>query len=136
MKKNSGFTLVELMIVVAIVSILTLIAYPSYQSYVMKSKRSDAYSGLSQAVSDQEKFFSMNNTYRAQANPFAGTVTITSPEGYYNISVAIGASGTTFRATATAVAGGAQAGDTCNGFSVTNTGLKAVSSGTMAECWP
>ena len=57
-KSNSGFTLIELMVVVVIISILAGIAYPSYKNYTIKSKRSDAYSALTEAATDQEKFYS------------------------------------------------------------------------------
>jgi len=58
-----GFTLIELMITVAIVAILAAIALPSYQSYVMRSKRADAKSALLDLASREERHFSINNQY-------------------------------------------------------------------------
>lgn len=85
-KKSAGFTLVELMIVVAIIGIIAAIAYPSYQDQVRKAKRSDGQSKVMDAMARQERFYSENNTY---------TVTMTdlgyaadpadSDEGHYKI---------------------------------------------------
>ncbi|HHJ80720.1 MAG TPA: prepilin-type N-terminal cleavage/methylation domain-containing protein [Candidatus Tenderia electrophaga] len=64
-KKSTGFTLVELMIVVAIIGIIAAIAYPSYQDQVRKSKRTDGHSKVMDAMARQERYFSENNTYTA-----------------------------------------------------------------------
>lgn len=61
--KSAGFTLLELMIVVAIVGIIAAVAYPSYQDQVRKSKRADGHSKILDAMARQERFFSENNTY-------------------------------------------------------------------------
>ena len=55
MKINRGFTLVELMIVVAIVAILAAIGYPSYQNSVQKSRRADGRAALQEAAARQER---------------------------------------------------------------------------------
>ena len=57
MKKQNGFTLIELMIVVAIIGVLSAIAYPSYQSYMKKSARADAKVGLTKLADKQERFY-------------------------------------------------------------------------------
>ena len=62
-----GFTLIELMITVAIVAILAAVALPSYQSYVMRSKRADAKNALLDLASRQERYFSINNAYTGDA---------------------------------------------------------------------
>jgi type IV pilus assembly protein PilE len=62
-----GFTLIELMITVAIVAILAAVALPSYQSYVMRSKRADAKNALLDLASRQERYFSINNAYTNDA---------------------------------------------------------------------
>ena len=61
--RQSGFTLIELMIVVAIVGILAAISYPSYQSYVERTGRSDGIAKLSEVMQAQERFYSQNQTY-------------------------------------------------------------------------
>lgn len=62
-RQQGGFTLIELMIVVAIIGFLAAIAYPSYNAYVTKSMRSVGQSALTQVASRQEQFFIDNKTY-------------------------------------------------------------------------
>lgn len=69
-KRPSGFTLIELMIVVAIIGIIAAVAYPSYQDYVKQTRRSDAQIALTQAANQQERFFTECNAY---ASSLAGT---------------------------------------------------------------
>jgi len=63
MKRQSGFTLLELMIVVVVISILAAIAVPSYTQYVTRSRLTDAFSSLASAQSSAEQFWSNNRTY-------------------------------------------------------------------------
>lgn len=60
---TQGFTLIELMIVVAIVGILAAIAYPSYTEYVRRAARADAQGALTSLAAAMERWFSDNNTY-------------------------------------------------------------------------
>jgi type IV pilus assembly protein PilE len=62
-RKTYGFTLIELMITVAIVGILAAIAYPSYLDQVRKSRRADAQSALLQAANRQERLYTTQYTY-------------------------------------------------------------------------
>lgn len=73
MKKNSGFTLIELMIVVAIVAILAAVGVPSYQQYVIKTKRTDCQGNLVNFSLAMERFFVANNTYDGAATGPATT---------------------------------------------------------------
>jgi type IV pilus assembly protein PilE len=62
---NRGFTLIEVMIVVAIVAILATVAYPSYQESIRKAKRAEGRAALMQLMQQQERFYSQNNRYVA-----------------------------------------------------------------------
>jgi type IV pilus assembly protein PilE len=66
-KSTTGFTLVELMVVVAIIALLASIAYPGYQSQVRKTRRADAEGALSSFASAMERYYTENNTYLGAA---------------------------------------------------------------------
>ena len=98
-KLQTGFTLVELIIVVAIISILASIAIPAYNGYIETSKRSDAQASLMALAIAQEKYRATNPTYTTVIGDLNG-VSSASESGYYTLAVTA-ASGATFTATAT-----------------------------------
>ncbi len=109
---RNGFTLVELMVVVAIIGILSGIAYPSYTSYVMEARRGEAVAELARLQMEQEKWRASNTTYANTAQ--LGSPTLT----YYTLAVT---ANTAASYTLTATATGAQTGDTgCTTLTVTN----------------
>ena len=75
-RSNTGFTLIELMIVVAIVAIIAAVALPSYQDYVLRGKITEATSGLSELRLRAEKRFADNRSYE-------GTSTVVSGARYF-----------------------------------------------------
>jgi prepilin-type N-terminal cleavage/methylation domain-containing protein len=68
-QRNKGFTLIELMVTVAIVAMLVAIAYPSYRNYVIRGQLTNATNGLSAVSANMERYFQDNRTYVA-ANGF------------------------------------------------------------------
>lgn len=132
MKQHHGFTLIELMVTVAIIAVLAMIALPAYQSYILKSRRIDAKNALVALQLAQEKYRGNNATY-AQAIADLGIET-TSPQGYYTIAIkASSAPDTTYEASATAKTTGPQATDNgCLSLSVTQAGFVVDST---AACW-
>lgn len=121
--RNSwGFTLIELMITVAIVGILATIAYPSYRQQVLKSNRIDAKVALMQNSQNLEKYFTVNGTYM-------GFTASPSDHGYYTISLP---TLTPSQYIIKAVATGSQISDTsCATFTIDQTGAKTPTAG----CW-
>jgi len=71
---NTGFTLIEVMIVVAIIGILASIAYPSYVDSVRKGRRAEARAALTELMQQEERFMTQNNSYCAFSNS-GGTIT-------------------------------------------------------------
>lgn len=138
-----GFTLIELMVTVAIIGILASIAYPSYQDSVMKSRRADAEGALLGLANAMERHFTETNSYLGAGTTAGNTgsptiFSTTSPvDGgtpYYNLTISAAA---TSSYTLTAAPTGAQANDTCGSLTLTQTGVKGVNGtgATVANCW-
>jgi type IV pilus assembly protein PilE len=133
-----GFTLVELLIVVALIGILSAIAYPSYQNAVWRANRTDAKQALLDLGQRMERLYTETNRFSV-ATLGSGTADISparSPEGHYTLSLSnLGAS--TYTATATRSSTGRQATDPCGNFTLTHTGDRGVTGGHLsaAECW-
>ena len=134
--KQSGFTLIELMIVVGIVGILMAVAYPAYQDQVRKTKRADAQAGLTELAQFMERFYTSNGRYvngggAAPALPFTQTPTDENTKAYNLGLSAVNATSFTLQA----VPIGGQAADPCGTLTLTNTGQKGVSGGSVSTCW-
>lgn len=133
MKINGGFTLLELMIVVAIIGLLAAFAYPSYMDSVTKSRRADAKATLLNLAQQIERFYSENHTYTGAAAAVGGSPQA-SPEGWYQLTINITGGGTAY--TLTAAPQGQQAShDTqCKSYTYNNLGQEGVT-GTPAPSW-
>lgn len=133
--RSNGFTLIELMIVVAIVGILSAIAYPSYTKYVQKSRRADALGALAQIQVTYERCYAQNFSYNATCGSLPSFPS-KSGQGFYSINVS-NLSATTFTLTATPT--GAQSADTkCASISITEANLRTAlgsASTNQTECW-
>ena len=77
---DKGFSLPELIIVVAIIGLLAGIVYPTYSQYMYEVRRSDAWAALTAAAAAQERWYSINHTYTDSMDNLGGSG---SPEGYY-----------------------------------------------------
>ena len=126
-RKLHGFTLVELMIAVAIIAILSAIALPAYSNYVIKAARSDGKASLVDAASRQEQFYLDNKTY-ADTMAKLG-LSGTSDAGKYTIALS-DATATTYTMTATPVT----ADLTCGNLILNEKGSKTASTG-ATNCW-
>jgi len=138
-KHVNGFTLIELMITVAIVAVLAAVAYPSYTNQIRRSHRAEGRDMLLQIQVAQEKYFLSNNSYGTLANlvaqaPIAGLNSSTSltANGYFKITITPATPTTTYEAVADAQ-GSQQKDSYCAKFAVTNTGDK--SNTTNPDCW-
>ena len=132
LRRTQGFTLIELMITVAIVGIVAAIALPSYSSYVRKTRRADAMATLSQDQTTLERCYAANFTY---AVPPCATPSAASLKGYYTIAAT--STATTYTLTATAT--GSQAADTtCTTMAIDQANQKTASdnaSNAQTSCW-
>ncbi|MEZ5534380.1 MAG: type IV pilin protein [Thiolinea sp.] len=151
-QKQQGFTLIEIMIVVAIIAIIAAIAYPSYAEQVRKSKRSDAQIGLQQLAQRQEAYFSRNYSYASTLAQLNYPSPSYSPEGQYTQTIASvtpsGCNGTRvnacsgFEVQAVPKSGTSQVNDkSCIKFTLDNLGRKkafdnaSTPAETTEKCW-
>lgn len=133
MNKLRGFTLMELMITVAIVAIIAAVAIPSFNSYLLKSHRSDAYTAILSIQMAEERYRGFNSSYGTLAQVWNNVST--TEGGRYTLAIS-NVSATTYTITATAVGG--QASDSEDGTSCSSLSL-SYSNGSVTKspsaCW-
>jgi len=127
-----GFTLIELMIVVAVIAILAAIAFPAYQNYTRNAQRTDGMTALMGIALAQERHRANNATYAGGVGALAG-VGPQSPEGRYDLAITA-ADATSFRATATKRADGGISDNACSPLILEYTG-GTIETGPLGGCW-
>ena len=134
-RRGRGFTLIELMIVVAVVALLAVVALPAYQDSVRKARRTEAKAALSEAAMMMERYLTEKGTYATarlgvDLDPPAVYRNL-SENGYYALSLESEAATFILKA----VPQGSQAVDACGTYTLTQRGERGVSARTAAECW-
>lgn len=135
LSKERGFTLIELMITVAIVAILAAIAYPSYTKYVQRGYRSEGLAMLNDAVARTERFYAQNNTYAGATLKTIGLVgddkitVLNSTNAKYQLTFATASSSATTY-TLQIAPQGTQTSDPCGTMSIDQAGTKTSTGGT------
>jgi type IV pilus assembly protein PilE len=129
-RSNRGFTLIEIMIVIAIIGIVITIGYPSLTEYVKKGRRTEVAGLLSEQAQILERFYSKNNVY-------TGITGLSTGNDFYTITPTL--TDQTFLLTATRKTGTAMATDKCGDFTLTNTGVRSMVNATAGlttkDCW-
>ncbi|MEG2392823.1 MAG: type IV pilin protein, partial [Pseudomonas sp.] len=116
-RSNRGFTLIEIMIVIAIIGIVLTISIPSYNEYVKKGRRAEVVSLLSEQAQSLERFYTKNNVY-------TGITGLSAGNDFYTLTPTI--TDQTFLLTAARKTGTAMATDKCGDFTLTNTGVRSM----------
>ena len=143
-RKGGGFTLIEVVIVMAIIAILSAVAFPSYTAYVARGKRADARGQLTQAAQFMQRFYAANDRY--DVDRAGGTVTNAMPANLkrspgdsespqYDLTIT--ATSVAYTLTMAPASGRSMANDPCGSFTLTSTGVRGVTgtSKTRDECW-
>ena len=143
---RTGFTLVELMIALAVMAILAALAWPALQEAVQKSRRADGMSALATVMQAQERWRANNPTYQATLADLIGAQSSNSPDQHYALSLVAGSvTATAYTARATARSSSPQTADSrcqvlqvaVNGGNITYSSLASGNAANAAPdpCW-
>jgi type IV pilus assembly protein PilE len=141
-RSKAGFTLIELMIAIAVLAILVSIAFPAYQDYVRRAQRSTAKTVLLQAGQWVERYRIANNSYLNASANMPADFSHSPPTGkvQYNITAVTTSSGYTLQAVPDP--SGGMVNDMCGTLEIDQTGAQLVliggtsQPGLVATCWP
>ena len=131
---SRGFTLMELMIVVALIGIITAVAFGNYGESVLKSKRTDARTALMNTSTSLEKCKTIYGVYNNANCSIGNGDSLDSPEGEYTVAVATTA--TTYTLTASPSAGSSQQKDNdCTTIVLNHLGQQTATGANTKDCW-
>lgn len=138
MSRAKGFTLIELMIVIAVIGILAAIAYPNYTEYMNRAKRAEAKAALLEGAQALERYYSVQGSYLDAGGNLAAVFATQIPaSGLANYTIAAqgNPTATSFVLQATRV--NRMAGDACGDFRITHTGARTLDGAVRAVdvCW-
>ena len=139
-KRQQGFTLIEMLITVAIVAIIAAVAMPAYTNQIRKSRRGDAKIALLDMAARQERYNTINFLYTklpTELGYVSDMVVVPNPapNAYYQISITLGPGSTSYLLTAAPLSD--QVNDSCKSFTLTDLGVQGLSgaSSSVADCW-
>jgi len=135
--KRRGFTLIELMIAVAVIGILAAIAYPSYQDFVRKGRRADAQSFLMEVAARQQHFLVDRRAYgegitAAPSSNGLGMTIPSSVSSFYTVTMNTNNNARPPTFSVSAAPQGRQAGDDCGTLAIAQNGAKSAA---KTNCW-
>lgn len=135
--QHRGFTLTEVMIVVAIIAILAAFAYPQYQEHVARARRADAKASLLDTAQWMERRFTTQSTYAGLTTATLPPLRNASTATFYRVELAAGSTQTTY--TLQMVPQGVMVGDRCGTFTINQAGARDITgntaAGTVDYCW-
>ena len=142
MPRQRGFTLIEIMIAVAIVGILAAVALPSYRTHVDRARRADARTQLLQAAQFMQRFYAANDQFlndrggNGISDKMPANLKKSPADGPQVYALAINATTSAYTLTMAPLTGSPLAGDVCGSFTLTSTGARGVTgSKPRDECW-
>lgn len=138
MKRTQGFSLIELMIVIALIGILAAIAYPNYMEYLNRAKRAEAKTALLEGAQALERYYSIHGSYLDAGGNLAAVFAVQVPGGgpaNYTLAAEGVATATSFMLQATRIS--RMAGDPCGDYRIAHTGAQTLNDATRtaASCW-